>query len=496
MSNMVNKLKYNVDDVVTLKNGENAIIVDMVDGGHYRVKSDSGLLTVTEDEIQNEQLAESSGAFDYANYEEVDIRDIETVKELCNYLIPNKTVIWNKSIVAPVVDVFKRFEPKNYDYRDNTPYYAKFDSGIKSTLTDLLKLFKENKDEGLFIEKDEYKKLLPKGPEEDGSKYIDFEENDDEEENLTEGKLMQYAKNFFKKIKSKKELKEGLQVNDMEYLVSPYVSVDEYTSKIDQDDITIAFFCNEKEVANDLRDFIEKMYYMEIRDIELSDSLTEDNKYILFVELPRNPQFPKILVDVLDSIGFLINKEIKDWQFITLNMNNKEPVSIENIRKFVRLSPVNIDKEDLKIDVKEKSVKESVEDTSINREEYEEGYAEGQDWLESGGRIEIYDNDEVSDDWWQGFCDGWRDAKKGINKFDIIKKESVEYSKGNITRKYIDEGYVTEEEMNKIIDESETLDENTLDMEILEYNIPEAQIFTTDNNVFVITGNKIKKLGF
>ena len=50
--------------------------------------------------------------------------------------------------------------------------------------------------------------------------------------------------------------------------------------------------------------------------------------------------------------------------------------------------------------------------------------------------------------------------------------------------------------MNKIIEESETLDENTLDMEVLEYNLPEAQIFTTDNNVFVVTGDKIKKLGF
>ena len=175
------------------------------------------------------------------------------------------------------------------------------------------------------------------------------------------------------------------------------------------------------------------MYYLEIRDIEVSDSLTEDNKYIIFVELQRDEQFPKILVDIVDSVDFLIKKEMKDGKFITLNMHQKLPVSVENIKKCVRLQPMG---EDIKLkDIKEEPKKE-------------------------------------------------------------VKKESVEYSKGNITRKYIDEGYVTEEEMNKIIEESETLDENALDIEVLEYNIPEAQVFSTDNNLFVVTGDKIKKLGF
>ena len=75
---------------------------------------------------------------------------------------------------------------------------------------------------------------------------------------------------------------EGLRIKDLQYLVSNYVSIDQYTSKLDDDNITIAFFCNEKEVAEDLRDFIEKIYYIEIRDIEISDSLTDDNKFILF----------------------------------------------------------------------------------------------------------------------------------------------------------------------------------------------------------------------
>ena len=79
-------------------------------------------------------------------------------------------------------------------------------------------------------------------------------------------------------------LTEGLRAKDLQWMVSNYVSIDQYTSKLDDDNITVAFFINERDAADDLRDFIEKVYYIEIRDIEISDSLTDDNKYILFVE--------------------------------------------------------------------------------------------------------------------------------------------------------------------------------------------------------------------
>lgn len=176
-------------------------------------------------------------------------------------------------------------------------------------------------------------------------KSLDLLENNKQnldESIIVEGKLMQYAKEFFKKNKTKQHLDEALRENDLEHLISPYVSIDQYTSKISEDNLTIAFFCNERDVASDLSDFLEKMYFMEIRDIEVSETMTEDNKYILYVEFDRNQQFPKILIDVLDSINFLINKEVKDWQFKSFNMKDKMPVSIDAIKKFVRLSTIEV----------------------------------------------------------------------------------------------------------------------------------------------------------
>ena len=305
-----------------------------------------------------------------------------------------------------------------------------------------------------------------------------------------------------------KTLNESLRQNDLEYLVSPYVSVDQYTSKIKSDNITIAFFCNQLEVAKDLVDFLEKLYPIEISDIEIAETLTEDNKNIVYVELERNQLFPKVLIDIIDSINFLINCDVDDWDFITFGMKDKQKLSYEAIEKNVRLVPLEIKDMAVKAEKpeeesKEKPVKESVEDEFIDEEEYEHGYTEAQSWFHDGNRFDHYDNDEVSDDFWEGFCDGWNDAENDINKFEEEEpddtgneyKESVQYSKDCITRTYLDEGIISREELNKIISESESINENSLDAEVLEYNFPESEILTTDKNAFIITGNEIKKLG-
>lgn len=158
------------------------------------------------------------------------------------------------------------------------------------------------------------------------------------------------------------QINEGLRPNDLQYLVSNYISVDQYTSKLDNDNITVAFFCNELDVANDLRDFIEKNFYIEIRDIEIADSLTEDNKYILFVELERNINFPKILLNIIDSINNVTSNN--DWVFKTFNMDSKAKLSLENINRYVRLSKLR--NGDTSFTNDDKKVEESFKPIVIN----------------------------------------------------------------------------------------------------------------------------------
>ena len=234
-------------------------------------------------------------------------------------------------------------------------------------------------------------------------------------------------------------LTEGLREKDLEYLVSNYVSIDQYTSKLDDDNITVAFFINEKDAAEDLRDFIEKVFYIEIRDIEISDSLTDDNKYILFVEFERNINFPKILLDMISSVTNVTNN--KDWKFKTFGMNDKADLTIENIKNNVRLSKIrsNINNDEEELKSKEKSI-ENTEDKKV----------------EESFKININDR-------------GWK-------------------------RTYLPEGYVSQEEFNKLINESETLNSrDPSELYLIENQYPEYEVITTDTNVFLIKGDKILK---
>lgn len=224
------------------------------------------------------------------------------------------------------------------------------------------------------------------------------------------------------------KLCEDLREKDLANLISSYVSVDEYTSKIDEDNITVAFFVNELDAAEELEDFIEKFYYIEIRDIEISDSLTDDNKYIIFVELERNDSFPKIFLDMIDTINYVADN--KDWNFSTYQMNKPVELSLTNIRKYVRLSKL---RDTANADEKENS-----------QEEVQESY---QPFL-------VNDN-------------GW-------------------------IRKYTPKRYITEDELEKIIESSETLNSrDDGEVSLLENAFPGYEVITTDKNVFLIKHNKI-----
>lgn len=224
------------------------------------------------------------------------------------------------------------------------------------------------------------------------------------------------------------KLCEDLREKDLVNLISSYVSVDEYTSKIDEDNITVAFFVNELDAAEELEDFIEKFYYIEIRDIEISDSLTDDNKYIIFVELERNDSFPKIFLDMIDTINYVADN--KDWNFSTYQMNKPVELSLTNIRKYVRLSKLRDTA--------------NVEEKENNQEEVQESY---QPFL-------VNDN-------------GW-------------------------IRKYTPKRYITEDELEKIIESSETLNSrDDGEVSLLENAFPGYEVITTDKNVFLIKHNKI-----
>jgi hypothetical protein len=151
---------------------------------------------------------------------------------------------------------------------------------------------------------------------------------------------------------------------DLDDLVSKLISIDEFESKIDSEcAIVVAFHVNDESPAKDLSRFIEKSE-VELLDTEVSPAPDKNGKYVLFIEFSRNAEFPKNLMAILASMVNITNISDDDYIFTAYKVEGEKEVSEKNLRKFIRLEPIEEPKEDTEID--ESAVLRFLEDSILD----------------------------------------------------------------------------------------------------------------------------------
>jgi len=102
----------------------------------------------------------------------------------------------------------------------------------------------------------------------------------------------------------------GYKAGDLVDLVSPIFEVDSYQSKMgdDADIVVVSFTVNENQAAKDLVDFIEKGYEF-VLDADSTPGEVDNGKYKVFVELERNRNVSKNVMEVLDGVSKIANLE-------------------------------------------------------------------------------------------------------------------------------------------------------------------------------------------
>ena len=85
-----------------------------------------------------------------------------------------------------------------------------------------------------------------------------------------------------------KQLNEGLEYKSMEGMLKPTLHIDEFASKMgDDDDIcVISFYISDEEAAKDLVSWFEKGYDF-VMDADRSPGEIDPNKYLVYIELKR-----------------------------------------------------------------------------------------------------------------------------------------------------------------------------------------------------------------
>jgi hypothetical protein len=133
-------------------------------------------------------------------------------------------------------------------------------------------------------------------------------------------------------------LSESLAFKDLEGLMKPTIHVDEFSSKMGDDDdiIVISFFVRDQQAAKDLMAWFEKGYDF-VLDADRSPGELKPNRYLVYVELRRRSTAGGHVEELLRDLNTLTEYDEHDW---VMHYKGKEvPFSRDTFDNLVPLSP-------------------------------------------------------------------------------------------------------------------------------------------------------------
>jgi hypothetical protein len=138
---------------------------------------------------------------------------------------------------------------------------------------------------------------------------------------------------------SNNPLFESLSFKDMEGLLKPTIHVDEFSSKMGDDDdiIVISFFVRDAQAAKDLMSWFEKGYDF-VLDADRSPGEIKPGRYLVYVEIRRRSTAGANVEQLLNDLNTLT--EFENSSAWTMHYKGKEiPFSRDDFDSTIPLSP-------------------------------------------------------------------------------------------------------------------------------------------------------------
>jgi hypothetical protein len=141
-----------------------------------------------------------------------------------------------------------------------------------------------------------------------------------------------------------KPLSEGLEYKDMVGILKSTMHIDEFSSKMGDDDdiIVVSFYVRSKEAASDLTSWFEKGYDW-VLDADVSPGEIKPGRFLVYIELRRRSSAGKNLALAVDDLASLTEHTPSDW--VMVYKDKETPFSQEEFDRLVPLSPKQYRKE-------------------------------------------------------------------------------------------------------------------------------------------------------
>lgn len=134
-------------------------------------------------------------------------------------------------------------------------------------------------------------------------------------------------------------LLETLNFKDLEGMLKPTIHVDEFSSKMGDDDdiIVVSFFVRDESAAKDLMSWFEKGYDF-VLDADRSPGEIKPGRYLVYVEIRRRSTAGANVEQLLDDLNTLT--EFENSSAWTMHYKDKEiPFSRDAFDSTVPLTP-------------------------------------------------------------------------------------------------------------------------------------------------------------
>ena len=138
---------------------------------------------------------------------------------------------------------------------------------------------------------------------------------------------------------SNNQLFESLGFKDLDGLLKPTIHVDEFSSKMGDDDdiIVISFFVRDEQAAKDLMMWFEKGYDF-VLDADRSPGEIRPGRYLVYVEIRRRSTAGGNVEQLLDDLNTLT--EFEDSSAWTMHYHDREtPFTRDSFDATVPLTP-------------------------------------------------------------------------------------------------------------------------------------------------------------
>lgn len=129
---------------------------------------------------------------------------------------------------------------------------------------------------------------------------------------------------------------KALRPQVLKDLIYEIISIDEYTSKIGENNIVVAFQVKDNfDAAYDLSSFIEKSPLGAL-DTEASETPNVDGRYVVFAEFERDGEFPERLLSLLKTIENLCPNP--GWKLQLYGVNDPIDVDFDIVNQRIDLT--------------------------------------------------------------------------------------------------------------------------------------------------------------